>query len=105
MPIDGTSPKFAQIYIYDIEKEVSNRVQLFNSSRKQSEIDNDIVNELIKILYENNLIVKAFRIARDRFRQSDVSQAKLRLIGDRFNWQNSKVGYSKIARLIVGDVD
>lgn len=105
LPVDGNMPKFSQLYIYDTENEVSNRMQFFNSSRRQAGIDIDIIRALIEMFAETNVIVKAFRMARDRFRDSDQQPVKLKLLGDRFNPQYSDVTCSEIAGLIVGDVD
>lgn len=67
LPVDGQQLKFAQLYIYDTKHEVSNRMQPFSSSRKQIEIDSSFICGLIDMFDEVNVIVKAFRMARDRF--------------------------------------
>lgn len=67
LPFDGGVPKFAQLSIYDTEHKATNRVQFLSSSRRQAEIGEAIVDELIIMFNETNIIVKAFRIVRDRF--------------------------------------
>lgn len=96
-PVDGTMPmRFAQLYIYDTENEVSNRVQFLISSRRQAEIDIDIFHALIEMFYKTNVIVKAFWMAKGRFSNSDVQPVKLRLLGYRFNRQYFDVVCFKI---------
>lgn len=80
--MDGQVTKFAQLYIYDTEHEVQNRMQPFSSSRKESVIDSDIVSGLVNMFDEFNVILKAFRMARDRFTEADFLPVRLRLIGD-----------------------
>lgn len=105
LPADGRSPKFAQLYINDTKNEVSNRVQSFCSSKKQAEINRVVVDGLITMFDEINVIVKAFRMARDRFNEAEFLQVRLRLLGDRSDRQYSEVAFSEMAGLIVGDVD
>lgn len=77
---------------------------MFGSSSRKTYVDPAIVSELIAMFDETNTIVKAFRIARDRFVEADGARVRLRLVGDRSNRQYSKVGCSEIAGLIVGDI-
>ncbi|PIA56622.1 hypothetical protein AQUCO_00700758v1 [Aquilegia coerulea] len=59
------------------------------------------------MLDENNEYVKAFRMAKDRFRQEDIMQVRLRLIGTR-NYDSRQYNLptsSEVAALIVGNID
>ena len=47
LPIMGGRPKFAQLYIYDIKNEVSNRHSALNSDDISSDVDREIVARLI----------------------------------------------------------
>ncbi|XP_038720003.1 uncharacterized protein LOC120012639 [Tripterygium wilfordii] len=104
LPAHGDSPKFAQLYVHDTEHEVFNRMMVVGSVDNDS-IDEDIVKQLIIMFDGINDIAKAFRMARDRFAESDVRPIRLRLCASR---QGDGVQYdmpvvSEIAGLIVGD--
>ncbi|XP_020105809.1 uncharacterized protein LOC109722257 [Ananas comosus] len=104
LPIDGERPKFAQLYIYDTENEVDNRMKAFNPVDKLQKIDRNIVEDLMKMFDRENEIVKAFRMARDRFKESDYRPIRLRLNGCRTETPQSNPSIcSEIAGLIIGD--
>ncbi|XP_056694876.1 uncharacterized protein [Spinacia oleracea] len=103
LPTSGSSPKFAQLYIYDTENEVSNRK---NTHSNPDDFDDELINDLKRMLDRHNPIAQAFRMARDRFKSNDSQNVKLRLIGKRgtdgrtYNLPSA----SEVAALIVGDV-
>ncbi|KAK0598047.1 hypothetical protein LWI29_031036 [Acer saccharum] len=71
LPATEEKPKFAQLYIYDTENEVVNRLQaLSGDNTLSSRLEFDIVSELVKMFDECNDLEKVFRVARDRFRAS-----------------------------------
>jgi hypothetical protein len=76
------------------------------SSQSNSNLDPSIVDTLVKMLDESNILVKLFRIARDRFKEGDIHHLRLCLIGSRsidgreYNLPTS----SEIAAIIVGDI-
>ncbi|KAI5412729.1 hypothetical protein KIW84_057386 [Lathyrus oleraceus] len=103
LPSDGQTPKFAQLYIYDTENEVSNRI---DGLRKKN-IDLRIIKNLTDMLYTNNAHAKSFCMERHRLNQGNIHNLKLRLIANRAT--NGRV-YNQptvyeVATLIVGDVD
>jgi len=104
LPVDGLSPNFAQLYLYDTENEVSNRINALNQSNNSH--DSSIVDALVRMLDESNLLVKNFRMARDRFSGGNTHHLRLHLIG---SWstdgrvQNLPT-YSEIAAIVVGDI-
>lgn len=105
LPQHGKKPSYAQLYVFDTENEVSNRMSLFPSTTHIGGIDQGIVSELMKLFDECNEIVKAFRMVRDRFDQSGVVSVRLRLLerraqdGVQYNLPTS----SELAALIVDD--
>ncbi|GAU50219.1 hypothetical protein TSUD_408980 [Trifolium subterraneum] len=103
LPEEGDQPKFAQLYIYDTENEVRNRMQNFRSNK---EIDEEIVNKLKSMLDEHNVHAKAFRMARDLLQNNQVQDLKLQLIADRKTDGRiyNKPTVSEVAAFIVGDV-
>ena len=105
LPKEGNNPKFAQLYIYDTENEVKNRMRASTSKGNNQELDENIMSKLLEMLDENNVLVKTFRMARDRFRESDFKNVKIRLLSERsrdgrkYNLPTA----SEIAALLLGD--
>ena len=105
LPEDGHSPMFAQLYIYDTENEVRHRMEASTSKEKKPQLDEGIVSGLLEMLDEHNELVKSFRMARDRFKESGLENVKLRLIGIRSTdgRQYNLPTTSELAALIVGE--
>ncbi|KAI5381348.1 hypothetical protein KIW84_UN0806 [Lathyrus oleraceus] len=82
LPMPGQNPRFAQLYVYDTENEIENRIHGF---RSKSGVDVNIVRKLSEMLYEHNVHAQSFRMARDRLCEEGVSDLKLRLISERRN--------------------
>ncbi|GAU49129.1 hypothetical protein TSUD_376720 [Trifolium subterraneum] len=104
LPEEGEAPKFAQLYIYDTDNEVANRIQSCGNNKS---IDAEVVTKLGQMLDEYNVHAKAFRMARDKIQTGNVKELKLRLIHDR-NTDGRIYNHptvSEVAALIVGDVD
>ncbi|KAK0603385.1 hypothetical protein LWI29_004385 [Acer saccharum] len=104
----GEKPKFAQLYIYDTENEVMNRLQsLSRDNTLSSRLEFDIVSELVKMFDECNDLAKVFRMARDRFRALEFIPIRLRLMRSHYNDSNvyNLPTGSEVAALIVGDLD
>ncbi|XP_058726735.1 uncharacterized protein LOC131598121 [Vicia villosa] len=104
VPLNGQTPRFSQLYIYDTENEIQHRIKGMGNNPN---IIPHVVTELKNMLDEFNTHAKSFRMAADRLRHSDVPELKLRLIADRskdgriYNQPN----VAEVAALIVGDVD
>ncbi|GER25339.1 AT hook motif-containing protein [Striga asiatica] len=69
LPSEGATPKFAQLYIYDTDNELSNRMNAVRSSDGISDLHEEIVARLTTMLDEHNQLVKSFRMARERIQQ------------------------------------
>jgi hypothetical protein len=106
LPMDNQGPKFAQLYIFDTDNEVSNRLQPFCNENFQSILDSEIVVGLISMLDSSNQLVRLFRHARQRFGDVDVPEFKLRLIGKRDDdsRQYDDPSLNDIGGLVVGDI-
>ncbi|XP_058782402.1 uncharacterized protein LOC131656821 [Vicia villosa] len=104
LPEEGKSPKYAQLYIFDTDNEVDNRMKCFKDN---TNIDNNIVTQLKLVLDEYNPHAKAFRMARDMMKQTGYQELKLKLIADRSEegrvYNHPTV--SEVTALIVGDTD
>ncbi|KAL6553737.1 hypothetical protein OROMI_019410 [Orobanche minor] len=98
---------FAQLYIYDTNNEINNKMSFVRQEKDEGNAHVDIVKHIKKILDENNLFVQWFRFAGERLRDDNVLDIKLRLVcrrsydGKRYNLPQA----SEVAALIVGDID
>ncbi|XP_072077768.1 uncharacterized protein [Arachis hypogaea] len=107
LPPKSEKPKFVQLYIYDTENEITNRMESFRSNISAELMETEIVSSLKVMMDENNVLAKAFRSARDRYQVDGFADVKLRLITRRntdartYNLPTA----SKVAALIVGDID
>uniref|UniRef100_A0A0R0JJH4 Helitron helicase-like domain-containing protein n=1 Tax=Glycine max TaxID=3847 RepID=A0A0R0JJH4_SOYBN len=104
LPMPGKESKFAELYIFDTNNELQNRI---NAISQHNEIEADIVSSLSQMLDEHNTYAKSFRMARDRLTHSEVHNIRLKLIADR-----EKDGriynvptVSEVVALITGDFD
>ncbi|XP_031108515.1 uncharacterized protein LOC116012990 [Ipomoea triloba] len=104
---DGSSPKFAQLYIHDTENEVENRINAFRGDQPTTETHLQIVQDIKQDLDDHNVLVKCFRWAQNHIKSNPQSEFKMRLIGKRngdartYNLPT----VSEVAALIVGDLD
>ncbi|KAH1133303.1 hypothetical protein GLYMA_05G078600v4 [Glycine max] len=102
LPMPGKKPKFAQLYIFDTENEVQNRINVMS---QYSGIQNHIVSALSHMLDQHNSHAKSFRMARDRLAGDQANNIKLQLIAARgkdgcvYNMPN----VPEIVALIVGN--
>ncbi|XP_012833445.1 PREDICTED: uncharacterized protein LOC105954317 [Erythranthe guttata] len=107
LPEEGARPKFAQLYIFDTENEVRNRIDVVRSGNGSNNLDTQIVASLKDMIDENNVLAQSYRAARDRFSREGLQGVKLKLVKSRstngrtYNLPNA----SEIAALIVGDFD
>ncbi|KAK9742235.1 hypothetical protein RND81_03G157600 [Saponaria officinalis] len=102
-PPDGKQPRFLQLYFYDTELEVSQRISSLKSEGK-NELDPEIVEGLSKMLYEHNALAKVCKMARERLDPSCLQPVQLRLIGNRKKdgRQYNLPSTDELAALIVG---
>ncbi|XP_071688702.1 uncharacterized protein [Rutidosis leptorrhynchoides] len=77
-PEDGDPPRFLQLYIYDTDNEVRNRLNIFGE-RRSGGVSEQVVELPLHILNDKNEVVKLFRIARDRILGADVPEFQIRL--------------------------
>ncbi|KAG4906817.1 hypothetical protein JHK82_055469 [Glycine max] len=104
LPMPRKEPKFAQLYIYETENEVQNRIKIISHN---NEIEAHIVSNLQKMLDENNAHAKSFRMARDRLTDTQVHNVRLKLIAGR---EKDGRTYNipsvpEVAALLAGDID
>ncbi|PWA66004.1 hypothetical protein CTI12_AA333780 [Artemisia annua] len=78
-PEQDAHPQFLQLYIYDTENKVANRLERFQRSCHGLRVD--IVENLINVLDEHNELVQLFRTARNKMAEANIPQLKVRLFG------------------------
>ncbi|GKC45808.1 DNA helicase [Tanacetum coccineum] len=77
VPHDGDPPRFLQLYIYDTENEVNNRMRHFGGD--DSGLRADIVEGLIELLNNHNALVQLFRTAREKLLDSEIPPFQVKL--------------------------
>ncbi|OIT26773.1 hypothetical protein A4A49_60432, partial [Nicotiana attenuata] len=105
LPPQGSTPKFAQLYIYDTENEVENRIHAISYCESNNQLHAELVADLKQMLDDHNVLAKSFRMVRDRFQEDRSSNVRLRFIGKRGSdgRRYNLPTVSKVAALVVGD--
>ncbi|KAK1375640.1 hypothetical protein POM88_031833 [Heracleum sosnowskyi] len=106
IPDDGQTPKFCQLYIYDTENEIANRMKWVGADDGET-VQAGIVEGLMNMLDETNELVQRFRVARDRFRESTIVDLKITLKVCRSeSGRENHIGLShEVAGIMVGDLE
>ncbi|GJT29014.1 DNA helicase PIF1, ATP-dependent [Tanacetum coccineum] len=107
LPDEGKPPMFSQLYIYDTENEVQNRIKFAcngqSTSSDKKKIDHQLTTEIRDMLDTNNPLVAKFRTAGERFVSKNLEKHKAKTYWHKGSrWK--KVA-SEVAALIVGDFD
>ncbi|GJT02879.1 DNA helicase [Tanacetum coccineum] len=68
-PAEGDPPRILQLYVYDTENEINNRMSHFGGNN--SDLRRDIVEGLIEFLDDHNALVRLFRTAREKLLDSE----------------------------------
>jgi len=104
LPEEGSKPRWAQLYIYDTENEVQNRIDASRSNNGKTPINPTIVAGLQSMLDENNVLAQSFRMAKERFKNLDYHDYTLKLIADRNrNGTHGLPGADEVAALVIKD--
>ena len=104
LPNEGEQPKFAQLYFFETQNEVNNRMSAFIDKDTEHEIDETTVMNLIAMLNESSAVAKAFRMARDWSASHATPNLQLRLISNRTtSRQYNTPSVSEVAALITND--
>jgi len=107
LPKPNETPQFAQLYIYDTENEIANRIRAVNKEDPESaDLDPEIVDSLIKMLDQYNPIVKEFRHARDILREHEGVDVSIRIVGTDGQelTEREMPNINELAILIVGEL-
>ncbi|KAF7820632.1 uncharacterized protein G2W53_026087 [Senna tora] len=101
------TPRFSQLYIYDIDNEVFDRMRNASSSATEDPSDASVVMQLSQMLDSINPLVKVFRSVKDHPSLSSRDSLRLKLIKKRttgariYNLPTA----DEVVALIVGDFD
>ncbi|KAF7812510.1 uncharacterized protein G2W53_033486 [Senna tora] len=83
LPKADETPRFSQLYIYDTDNEVVNRMRNASSSASEDQCDASIVMQLSQMLDSINPLVKVFRSVKDHPSLSSRDSLRLKLIKKR----------------------
>ncbi|XP_010419309.1 PREDICTED: uncharacterized protein LOC104705014 [Camelina sativa] len=105
LPIDGESPKFLQLYIFDTTNEVQNRIKALTNGKSLTPPDESIICGLLEMLDDTNELAKIYRMARDQHEEADPTEMSIRLVGQRQRGRQYDLPTAdEIAGLIIGDL-
>ncbi|KAG5098315.1 hypothetical protein JHK82_048169 [Glycine max] len=111
LPMPNNPPKFAQLYIYDTDNEIINRLSqnplvfILMSHMMHDMLDEQIIIAIKDMLDHHNHYAQKFRMARDKLHSAAVPDLKMKLISQRqtngrlYNLPTT----TEVAALIVGD--
>ena len=107
IPVEGNRPQYAQLYIYDTENELRNRLSIHSADPDGDSAPNArIVESLIDMFDQYNPLVKQFRMAQDRLLSPTAPDVRIRLFGssDTSKDRYSLPAVTELAALLVGDM-
>ena len=82
LPEHGQIPQYAELYIFDTQNEINNRIKALQKvDPTESDINPHIVEELKKMLDTHNPLVKLFRHARDLLEEYNGIDISIRVLG------------------------
>ncbi|XP_054777266.1 uncharacterized protein LOC129285555 [Prosopis cineraria] len=107
LPIEGSKPVYSQLYIYDTDNEITNRISAVSRHEKSSSISPEIIAMIKDCLDQHNPYVKQYRLASQILQEQQQTKLRLRLIR---NCSTEQQTYnlpttSEVAALILGDFD
>ncbi|RYR68482.1 hypothetical protein Ahy_A03g014978 [Arachis hypogaea] len=131
LPDPGQKPKFAQLYIYDTQHEIMHRQGIFwyvrlkfcclvflfyfpdvlmvsaLKNRQTSEIDRELITELLQMIDTHNVIAQSFRRVREFYQCHPSEIFSLKLYSHRKVDRRTYNAPScdEVATLIIGDFD
>ncbi|KAG9442189.1 hypothetical protein H6P81_018043 [Aristolochia fimbriata] len=105
LPHRGQQPKFVQLYIYDTEHEIQNRMPAFHGEEPNSGVDECLVQIIKDMLDSVNPYVQVFRSARDMINIYQNTELSIRILDSRqtVGRQYNAPTTSEVAAILVGD--
>ena len=80
-PPAGSPPRFLQLFIYDTENEINNRLRFYNREGSSS-LNAVIVNRLSTILHRENRYVSLFKTAYEYAQEQNLDDFSVRIYYD-----------------------
>ncbi|GJQ97094.1 DNA helicase PIF1, ATP-dependent [Tanacetum coccineum] len=104
LPKEGTQPRYAQLWFFDTENEVSNHMRAFIDTDNRDGVDAATMHTLTQMLDQYSLVAKAFRMARNWCHSHASVNVELHLLSERTNArQYNKPTVAEVAALITND--
>ncbi|XP_071734178.1 uncharacterized protein [Rutidosis leptorrhynchoides] len=104
LPKEGGRPKYEQLYFYDTQNEIKNRMPAFVDADSRTSLDEALTNNLITMLDESSAVAQAFRMARDWSSNNTMSDCGLRLLAKvTTSQQYNTPNVTEVAALITVD--
>ncbi|GJX55088.1 DNA helicase PIF1, ATP-dependent [Tanacetum coccineum] len=104
LPKEGIQPRFAQLYFFDTQNEVRNRMSTFIDKDTTDSVDETMVISLIQMLDHYSHVAKAFQMARDWCSSNDSVNFELMLHSERkTSRQYNSPTVFEVAALITND--
>jgi hypothetical protein len=100
MPSNGKRPEYCQLYIFDTENEVRNRMAVSSHEDGKFQPNEAIVASLMNMLNSHNPIIQLFRTARDRLTSENNDHFSIKLF--KTPRQHGNVYSGPIAAEVVG---
>ncbi|KAF7841731.1 uncharacterized protein G2W53_004029 [Senna tora] len=106
LPSSNEKPKFAQLYIYNTENEVSNHVKNMSTWREEVSFDASLVLQILEMLDTYNPLVMQYRMVKERMKSSNSNDLRLKLIRKRnSDARTYNLPTASEVALIVGNFD
>ncbi|GKA64097.1 hypothetical protein Tco_0763703 [Tanacetum coccineum] len=104
LPALGFQPRYAQLYLFDIDNEVRNQMSVFLDTKTGQGVDQTIVAGLMDMLDQKNAVAQSFRMARDWCHSHESVNFELRLLSNHTSArQYNAPTVSEVAALITNN--
>nr|GEX17863.1 helicase [Tanacetum cinerariifolium] len=104
LPAEGIPPRYAQLYFFDTQNKIRNRMSAFMSKEKPETVDKNIVANLIQMLDQTSAMTISFRMAKEWCRSHGDANFGLRLLSERTTTrQYNAPTVSEVSAFIIND--
>nr|GEU84132.1 AT hook motif-containing protein, putative, expressed [Tanacetum cinerariifolium] len=104
LPAEGVPPRYSQLYFFDTQNEIKNRMFAFMKKETTEKVDEITVAGLIQMLDQSNALARSFRMAKEWCRSHSSEDFSLRLISERTtSRQYNAPTVSEVEALVVND--
>ncbi|KAF8090552.1 hypothetical protein N665_0473s0004 [Sinapis alba] len=105
LPSKDRPPKYLQLYIFDTNNEVSNRLKALGQRSPEGTLDEPTIKSLIDMMDEHNCLAKFFRRARDYHEANFGKDFMIRLLPDKEKKKEYDMPTTdEVASIIIGDM-